>query len=77
MIVEVRVSANSPKQAVEEMGEGKLKVRVKAKPVEGRANAEVVELLARHFGVPAARVRILRGSTSNRKTIEVIEQASR
>ncbi len=50
---------------------GTLRVRVQAPPLEGRANAAVVELLAKALGVPRRSVRIERGETSREKVIAV------
>ncbi len=73
MIVEARVSTNCPTSSVKEISPGVLKVRVKAKPVEGKANSEVIELLARHFGVKEISVKIIRGANSNKKTVEILK----
>ena len=72
MIVQVRVVANSQRPGVEQFEQG-LKVRVKAKPIEGKANEEVVKLVAAHFKVAKSSVRIVSGATSKRKTVEIIE----
>jgi uncharacterized protein (TIGR00251 family) len=53
------------------MADGALKVKVAAPPEKGRANAAVRELLARHYGVPASRVRIVSGAASSRKRVRV------
>ncbi len=71
MSIEVRVSTNSPKPGVEEK-DGLLKVKVKAKPIEGKANAEVVEMVAKHYGVKENQVKIVAGHQSKKKTIEII-----
>lgn len=47
------------------------KLRVHAPPERGRANAEVVGLLARTLGVPRAAVRIARGHSTGDKVVEV------
>ena len=46
-------------------------VRVKEPPVEGKANRAVLKLLAKHFGVPESRLRIVSGLTGKNKVIEV------
>ena len=42
-----------------------------APPVDGRANAELVAFLARAFGVPRARVRLISGAGGRDKTVEI------
>jgi uncharacterized protein len=48
-----------------------LKVQVHAPPVDGAANAALVKLLARTLDVPRRAVRILQGSASRTKVVEV------
>lgn len=71
MKVIVQVKPNSGRNEVVTAEDGSLIVRVTAPPVEGKANGKALELLARHFGVPKSRVRILRGAASRRKTVEI------
>jgi uncharacterized protein (TIGR00251 family) len=49
----------------------RLKIRVGAPPLDGRANAELIAFLARQFGVPRRRIRLAAGDTSRDKTVEV------
>ena len=48
-----------------------LKLAVTAPPVRGRANEAVEELLARALGVPRARVTVIAGASTARKTVEI------
>ena len=49
----------------------RLRVAVTAPPVDGAANAAVIELLAEAFGVRRAAVSIVRGETGRRKTVRI------
>lgn len=49
----------------------RLRVRVQAPPVDGRANQAVVEFMARSCGVPRARVRLVSGEQGRNKLVEV------
>jgi uncharacterized protein YggU (UPF0235/DUF167 family) len=51
--------------------EGRLLVKVRAKPSEGEANAAVVALVAKALAVPASRLTLLKGATSREKLIGV------
>jgi uncharacterized protein (TIGR00251 family) len=51
--------------------EGRLKIRVTSPPVDGQANDEVIELLARRMGQPRKNIAIDRGETSRRKTVTI------
>ena len=46
-------------------------VRLKAAPVDGAANAELIEVVADALGVPKRAVTIASGATSRRKTLRV------
>jgi hypothetical protein len=69
--INVKVQPRSSAPGVERTGGRDLKVRVKAAPDKGRANAEVIELLAEHFRVPRSCITITRGETSRNKLIVI------
>lgn len=48
-----------------------LKIRVRAAPIEGEANAALEQLLARRLGLPKSAVRVARGATARLKKVEV------
>lgn len=48
-----------------------LKARVSSPPVDGAANAALIKLLAKHFGVPKSALQLLAGETARIKTIEI------
>ncbi len=69
-MVEIRVVTNSEKEEVKQEN-NYLKVKVKAKPIEGEANKAVVKLLAKYFNVTENRVEITCGAKSKKKKIEI------
>ena len=69
----VRVVPRASKsEIVGELG-GALKIRIASPPVDGAANAELIKLLAKNFGVSKAQVEILAGQTSKTKQIKIID----
>ena len=50
---------------------GALKIRIAAPPVDNAANRELIEFVARQLGVAKSGVRIVSGTTSRRKVLEV------
>ncbi len=52
-------------------GRPALRVRVRARPVEGEANAALLKLLAKALGVPKSAVMLERGGQSRTKMISV------
>jgi uncharacterized protein (TIGR00251 family) len=51
--------------------DGRLKVAVTAPPVDGEANAAVIEVLAKALGVAKRAVEVVAGASSRRKTVRV------
>jgi len=49
----------------------RIKLAVTAPPVDGEANAAVIELVAEAFGVSRGAVEVIAGAASRRKTIRV------
>ncbi|MEY4555500.1 MAG: hypothetical protein RL093_619 [Pseudomonadota bacterium] len=58
---------------VDAEGRPVLKVRVRARPVEGEANEALVKLMAKALGVPKSAVAIQRGGQSRTKMVTVAD----
>lgn len=71
MLISVKVFPNSRKSCITKTGESSYEVRINAVPEKGKANAELIEALAEHFGVPKSSIRITRGHKSRNKSVEV------
>lgn len=71
MRLEVRVQPRAGRDQVAGWQDGCLKVKLKAPPVDGEANAALVGLLARQLGLAKSRVLLLRGGTARRKLLEI------
>ncbi|MEN9975238.1 MAG: hypothetical protein RLZZ282_1244, partial [Verrucomicrobiota bacterium] len=48
-----------------------LRVRVAAPPVEGKANSELRDFLAKWLGLPKSKVLLEKGSTSRIKSFDI------
>jgi uncharacterized protein YggU (UPF0235/DUF167 family) len=68
-----RGSRHSRAHASEIAGErdGVLLVRVRAPPMDGRANAELCRLIAKHAGVGVRSVAVTRGASAREKLVRV------
>lgn len=51
--------------------DARVKLRLAAPPVDGKANAALVSFLAEAFGVPERAVVLVRGETSRQKTVRI------
>jgi hypothetical protein len=47
----------------------RIKIRLAARALDGKANAALIEFLAEHFKVPKSRVRIVSGLKSRQKRV--------
>ncbi|MDO8735754.1 MAG: DUF167 domain-containing protein [Thermoleophilia bacterium] len=65
----VRVSPGARKSEI--MGEagGRLRIRLQAPPVEGKANRELARFIARELGLKKNRVSLVSGERSREKTL--------
>ena len=77
-LLEIQVKPRSKKQAIIFDGETSCTVFVKAAPVRGQANKEMVKLVANTLGIPTHRVRIIHGEkvTTKRLLIEGLDPQS-
>ena len=68
---DVLVQPRASRAKVGPLHDGRLKVAVTAPPVDGEANAAVIELIAKTLGVAKSAVSVVAGASSRRKTIRV------
>jgi uncharacterized protein (TIGR00251 family) len=71
VIVDVHVMPNAARTQIQGLHDGALHVRLKAPPVEGKANLALQAWLAKALGVPKAAVELVRGATARRKQLRV------
>jgi uncharacterized protein YggU (UPF0235/DUF167 family) len=72
MYLKVKVHPNSKKDEVLKKSEDSFEIFVRAKPVDGKANDAVLELLSDHLNIPRSKIRLLRGADSRNKLLETI-----
>lgn len=70
-IFTVKVKPNSKQQSIEEQPDGSLTIHLKSPPVEGKANQELIMLLAKKFKVPKSAIGIKSGFSSRNKLVEI------
>jgi uncharacterized protein (TIGR00251 family) len=49
-----------------------LRVRIKAPPVEGKANAYLIKFLSKHWKIPRSQIEILSGETRRNKRLRIL-----
>jgi len=77
MRINIKVVPRASKdEVVGRFGDG-LKVRVKAPPEKGKANASVIHLIAAYYAVPETHVHMITGATSSRKCLDILDPKTR
>lgn len=71
MTLRVKVKPGARASSLEQLADGTWLARVKAPPVDGKANEALIELIAGHFGVRKSAVTIRSGASGRLKTIDV------
>ena len=73
MILELHVQPGASRTEFAGKHGERLKVRLQARAVDGKANEALIEFLAGHFRVPRRNVRITAGLKSRQKRVVIDE----
>lgn len=68
---DVLVQPRASRPKIGPVHDDRLKIAVTSPPVDGEANAAVIELLAKRLGVPKGAIEVVAGASSRRKTLRV------
>lgn len=71
MKIKVKVKPNSKEQKIAELADSSLVVCLKSSPLEGKANRELIKVLAKKYQVTQSEISIKSGLTSKHKLIEI------
>ena len=71
MLLDIYVQPRAKKTKFGGLHGGAVKIRVKAPPVDGAANAELIKFLAIQLEVPRSAVTIVTGRTGRRKRVSI------
>jgi uncharacterized protein (TIGR00251 family) len=69
----IKVKPNAKQSGIQTAEDGSLLVSLKSPPVDGKANAELIQLLAKQYGVPKSSITIKLGTSSRQKVIEIAD----
>ena len=72
MKISVKVKANAKQQKIEAIADGSLKISLKSPPIDGKANLELISLLAKYFKVSKSQVMIKSGQNNQSKIVEIL-----
>ena len=71
LVLDVRIQPKASADGFAEVLEDRLKIRITAPPVDGKANKHLAAFLAKQFKVAKSRVTILSGESSRNKRINI------
>jgi len=69
----IQVKPGSRTSALERRADGTWLARVKSPPVDGKANHELVALVARHFQLSRSQVSIKSGASGRTKLVQIAD----
>lgn len=67
----IRVIPNSRKTEIVEEKDNYLKIKLKAAPIKGQANAELIKFLAKKYNTTKSQIEIIKGVTSKEKLVRI------
>lgn len=70
-VITVSVKPRSSKPRVIELDSGEVDAHLTSSPVDGKANRELIKLIAKHFNVNISSVEIEKGFKSRKKIVRV------
>ena len=70
-LIQVKVKPNARVSTLCEMPDGTWLAQIKSPPVDGRANEELLALVARHFALPKSRIAVKRGASGRVKLLHI------
>lgn len=73
MNIIVKVITNAKQTEVIEEKNNHLKIKLRATPIKGKANAELIKLLSKKFQVSNSQVEIIKGLNSKNKLVKIYE----
>lgn len=71
LVLDVRVQPRASRSEIAGLHGQRLRIRLQAPPVDGRANAALVEFVAELFAIPRARVTIEHGLAGRDKRLRL------
>jgi uncharacterized protein len=77
LLLRIRVQPRATPEGVAGLHGDRLRLRVSSPPVEGAANARVVQVLAGLMGIPAGLLTVSRGAKSRDKDLLILGAATR
>lgn len=72
-LIQIKVKPNSRASLLQQQEDGTWLAHLKSPPVDGKANAELIALVAKHFNCRKSDISIKAGASSRLKLIQIRE----
>ena len=69
--IQVKVKPNARVSGLEQLEDGTWLAKIKAQPIDGKANEELIRLVAERFEVRKAQVSIKSGASGRMKLVQI------
>lgn len=70
-VIQIKVKPNARASLLEEREDGTWLAQIKSPPVDGKANEELIALIAKHFDCRKADVSIKAGASARLKLVQI------
>ena len=71
IVIQIKVKPNSRASRLEQQEDGTWLAQLKSPPVDGKANEELISLVAKHFKRPKSEVSIKSGASARLKLVQI------
>lgn len=71
MQITIKVKTNARKNEIIKIDNSNFEIKTTITPDDGKANASVIEQLAKYFRVAKSKVSIVKGKTAHAKVVEI------
>lgn len=75
LYVDIKAVPGASKTEIAGIADNRLRIRIAAAPEDGKANAELIEFLAKKTGIAKRDIRLVSGDKNRLKTLELPEEA--
>jgi len=69
--IKLKIIPRSSQNQIIKISDDEYRIKLTATPVDGEANKKLIEFLSKEWKIPKSKIKIAKGLTSRRKTVEI------
>jgi uncharacterized protein (TIGR00251 family) len=73
LLLKLKVQTKACAEGFAELLDDRIKLRIKAAAVDGKANEAIIKLLSKEFRAPKSQITILSGHSSKKKIVKIVK----